>query len=259
MEVIIVADAEQAGLVGARPILDGLADRPDLVVGLATGSSPLPIYAALAAQRAAGVDFSRLRGFALDEYVGLPIAHPASYHRVIDEQVIEPLGLDPANVSVPDGLAADLPAACAAFESLIRAAGGVAVQILGIGSDGHIGFNEPSSSLASRTRIKTLTGQTRTDNARFFDDPAAVPTHCVTQGLGTIMEARHLLLIARGHGKAAAVAATVEGPVSARCPASVIQLHPHVTVVVDEAAAAGLELTEYYRSTYLAKPGWQGL
>ncbi len=259
MEVVILASSDQIGTVGALPILAGLADSPDLVVGLATGSSPVPVYSALAAHRAAGVDFSRMRGFALDEYVGLPVSHPASYHDVVARQIVEPLGLDPANITVPDGLATDLPAACAALEAAIRAAGGVALQILGIGSDGHIGFNEPSSSLASRTRIKTLTGQTRADNARFFDDPGDVPTHCVTQGLGTIMEARHLLLVAQGAGKSAAIAAAVEGPVSARCPASVIQLHPHVTVIVDEAAAARLELAEYYRSTYHAKPGWQGL
>jgi glucosamine-6-phosphate deaminase len=259
VEVVIVDTSEEAGDIGAQPILAALAGDPNLVLGIATGSSPLPIYAALAARRGAGVDFSGMRAFALDEYVGLPVSHPAAYHHVVNRQVVEPLGLDPSKVTVPDGLAADLPAACAAFESAIRAAGGVAIQILGIGSDGHIGFNEPSSSLASRTRIKTLTGQTRTDNARFFSDPREVPTHCVTQGLGTIMEARHLVLIAQGATKAAAIAAAVEGPVSARCPASIIQLHPHVTVIVDESAAAGLELAEYYRSTYRAKPDWQGL
>jgi glucosamine-6-phosphate deaminase len=259
MEVIIVDDREQAGVVGAQPILDGVADCPDLVVGFATGSSPVPVYTTLAAQRAAGADFSHVRGFALDEYVGLSVSHPASYHQVIAREVIEPLGLDPMNVAVPDGLAADLPEACAAFEAAIRATGGVAIQILGIGVDGHIGFNEPSSSLASRTRIKTLTAQTRADNARFFGKGDDVPTHCVTQGLGTIMEARHLLLIATGERKVSAVAAAVEGPVTARCPASVIQLHPHATVIVDEDAAAGLEMRDYYRTTYLSKPPWQRL
>jgi glucosamine-6-phosphate deaminase len=156
-------------------------------------------------------------------------------------------------------MAGNLPAACEAFEAAIRAAGGIAIQILGIGCDGHLGFNEPSSSLGSRTRIKTLTTQTRRDNARFFDDPREVPTHCITQGLGTILDAKHLILTAFGSRKAHAVATAVEGPVTAMCPASVIQFHPHVTVIVDEAAAAGLTMADYYRSTYAAKPAWQTL
>src|SRR5262249_38303139 len=161
-----------------------------------------------------------------------------------------PLGLNPDAVSVPDGLAASLPRACEEYELAIARAGGVDVQILGIGSDGHIGFNEPSSSLASRTRIKTLTEQTRRDNARFFESIADGPRHCVTQGLGTILDAKHLLLLASGLAKADAVAAAVEGPVSAMCPASVMQLHRHATVIVDEDAASRLTLTDYYRSTY---------
>ena len=137
------------------------------------------------------------------------------------------------------------------------AAGGVDIQILGIGANGHIGFNEPTSSLSSRTRLKTLAPQTRADNARFFDRPDDVPTHCVTQGLGTIMDAREVLLVAQGTGKAAAVASAVEGPVSARCPGSVLQFHPHATVMLDEAAAEQLALRDYYRHTYANKPAWQ--
>ena len=142
---------------------------------------------------------------------------------------------------------------------MIRAAGGVDLQLLGIGTDGHIGFNEPGSSLASRTRIKTLTEQTRTDNARFFASPDDVPRHVVTQGLGTISDARHLVLLATGEAKADAVCAMVEGPVSASCPASVLQLHPHASVLLDDAAAARLGLAGYYRETYEGKPPWQGL
>jgi glucosamine-6-phosphate deaminase len=150
----------------------------------------------------------------------------------------------------PDGTAEDVQAACEAYDAALAAAGGVDLQLLGIGTDGHIGFNEPCSSLASRTRIKTLTEQTRVDNARFCDgDIAQVPHHVITQGIGTILEARHLVLLATGEGKADAVAATVEGPVAAVCPASALQLHPHATVVVDEAAAAGLERAAYYRYT----------
>jgi glucosamine-6-phosphate deaminase len=163
-------------------------------------------------------------------------------------------------VQGPDGLAEDLQAACAAYEAAIAAAGGVDLQLLGVGTDGHVAFNEPGSSLASRTRIKTLTRQTREDNARFFDgDVEAVPRHCLTQGLGTIMAARHLVLLATGRGKAEAVHRVVEGAVSAMWPGSVLQMHPHVTVLVDDAAASRLQLADYYRQTYASKPAWQGL
>ena len=159
----------------------------------------------------------------------------------------------------PDGGAADIPAACEAYERAIAAAGGVDLQLLGVGTDGHIGFNEPGSSLASRTRLKTLTAQTRRDNARFFGGEDEVPHHVVTQGIGTILAARHLVLVAMGAAKAEPVAAAVEGPVTAFVPASALQLHPHVSVVVDEAAAAGLRLAGYYRESFAGKPPWQGL
>ena len=166
----------------------------------------------------------------------------------------------PGAVEGPDGLASDIPAACAAYESAIQAAGGVDLQILGIGTDGHIAFNEPGSSLASRTRIKTLTRQTRVDNARFFDDDLdAVPTHCLTQGLATIMAARHVILVATGRSKAEAVHHLVEGAVSALWPATILQHHPHVTVLLDDAAARRLQLVDYYRETYRSKPRWQGI
>ena len=180
-----------------------------------------------------------------------------SYAAVLRREVVQPLGLDPSQVAVPDGRASDLEAACAAYEKAIRDAGGVDLQILGIGANGHIGFNEPTSSFASRTRLKTLAPRTREDNARFFDGTDEVPTHCVTQGLGTIMEARELLLVAQGSAKAAAIAAAVEGPVSAVCPGSILQFHPHATVIVDEEAAGRLALGDYYRYTYAHKPSWQ--
>jgi glucosamine-6-phosphate deaminase len=257
VEVVIVASAQAGGELGARLVLAMAARHGDLVLGLATGDSPLPLYESLRRAIASGTDFSAVRGFALDEYVGLPPDHPASYHSVIRREVVEPLGLDPSRVHVPNGMADDIPTACAAYEEAIRGAGGVDVQILGIGTDGHIGFNEPSSSLTSRTRIKTLTRQTRQDNARFFGSIEDVPRHCITQGLGTIMDARRLLLLVSGAGKAEAVAAAVEGPVSASCPASVLQLHEHATVIVDEAAASLLRLADYYRETYAHKPLWQ--
>ena len=158
---------------------------------------------------------------------------------------------------MPDGRADDIEAACAEYEAAIRDAGGIDLQILGIGANGHVGFNEPTSSFASRTRIKTLAPQTRADNARFFDDPDEVPTHCLTQGLGTIMAARELLLVAQGESKAAAIAGAVEGPVSSMCPGSILQFHQHATVIIDDAAAGELTLTDYYRHTYANKPAWQ--
>jgi len=258
VEIVILPDADEVGRVAASVIADVVERKPDAVIGLATGSSPLAIYAELARRADAGeLDFSHARGFALDEYVGLDYSHPQSYHAVIDRTVTRPLHLDPALVSVPDGMASDLTVACAAYEDAIDAAGGIDVQILGIGANGHIGFNEPTSSLASRTRIKTLTPKTRADNARFFESPEQVPIHCVTQGLGTILRARRLVLVAQGDGKAQAIAAAVEGPVSASCPASALQLHESATVIVDEAAASLLRNADYYRYVWENKPGWK--
>jgi glucosamine-6-phosphate deaminase len=261
MEVIVCEDAGQIGAVAADAVAALLQRKPDAVLGLATGSSPLAIYEELVARCAAGqVSFRRARGFTLDEYVGLPVDHPQRYRNVIDDVFVSRVDFAEGAVHGPDGSAADIPAACAAFEAAIRDAGGVDLQILGIGTDGHIAFNEPGSSLGSRTRIKTLTRQTRLDNARFFDDDVeAVPTHCLTQGLATIMEARHLILVATGRGKAEAVHHLVEGAVSALWPATILQHHPHVSVLLDEAAARRLQLVDYYRETYRNKPAWQGI
>ncbi|MGO2520019.1 MAG: glucosamine-6-phosphate deaminase [Microbacterium sp.] len=257
-EVVIVENSAAAGALVAEEIVRLISSRPDAVLGLATGSTPLPVYEALHA-RLAGTDVSQVRGFALDEYVGIDPAHPESYRSVITREVVEPLGLNPEQIRTPNGAQEDVEHAGADYEAAIDAAGGVDLQILGIGTDGHIGFNEPGSSFASRTRVKTLTQQTRKDNARFFDSIDDVPVHCITQGLGTILRARHLVLLAFGEGKARAVAEALEGPVSALLPASAIQLHEHVTVIVDEAAASQLKLADYYRYAFENKPAWQGL
>jgi glucosamine-6-phosphate deaminase len=261
MEVVILRDANEIGGVGADAVTALLGRNPAAVLGLATGSSPLAIYDELARRCEAGlISFRQARGFTLDEYVGLPAEHPQRYRTVIDEAFVSRVDFAPGAVQGPDGLAADIPAACAEYETAIRDAGGIDLQILGIGTDGHIAFNEPGSSLGSRTRIKTLTMQTRMDNARFFGgDVEAVPTHCLTQGLATIMEARHLILVATGRRKAEAVHYLVEGSVSALWPATILQLHPHVTVLLDEAAARRLQLVDYYRETYRSKPEWQGI
>jgi glucosamine-6-phosphate deaminase len=250
-EVIIVDSASAGGTLAAARIARTVAARPDAVLGLATGATPLTTYAALA-----GLDLSRVRGFALDEYVGLPPGHPQSYRAVIARTVVEPLGLDPERVHVPGDDDGDIATAGPRYEALLESAGGVDVQILGIGRTGHIGFNEPGSSLASLTRVKTLHEQTRRDNARFFASIDEVPRHCVTQGLGTILRARQLILLAWGEAKAEALAAAVEGPVTAAMPASVVQLHPEVTVIVDEAAASSLRFADYYRDAWDNRPGW---
>lgn len=254
MEVVILPDAAAVASLVADAIERLVVARPDAVLGLATGSSPLGVYGELVRRQ---VSFASARAFLLDEYIGLPAGHPESYRSFIERHFTGMIDIAPSNVHVPDGGAADLVAACAAYEDAIRAAGGVDLQLLGVGTDGHLGFNEPTSSLASRTRVKTLTQRTRDDNSRFFTDIDEVPRHVVTQGIGTILEARHLVLIATGASKAEPVARAVEGPLTSMCPASALQLHPHATVVVDEAAAAQLVLGEYYRATFAGKPGWQ--
>jgi glucosamine-6-phosphate deaminase len=261
VEVVILADAEAVGAVAADAIEALVRRKPAAVLGLATGSSPLPVYDELAQRHAAtGLSFADCHGFALDEYVGLRPGHPESYREVVRREFTERVDIDPSHVHGPDGSAADVRLACAQYEDAIRAVGGIDLQILGIGTDGHIGFNEPGSSLASRTRIKTLTRQTRLDNARFFgDDIDAVPTHCLTQGLATIMAARHVVLVATGRSKAEAVHQLVEGAVSALWPATILQHHPHVTVLLDDASARRLQLADYYRETQRSKPDWQGI
>ncbi|MBO3103374.1 glucosamine-6-phosphate deaminase [Cellulomonas fengjieae] len=260
MEVVI-GPGPELGRLAANAIEHLVRAQPDAVLGLATGSSPLAVYDELARRHAEeGLTFARVRAFMLDEYVGLAADHPERYRNVIEREIASRVDFAPGAVRGPDGLADDLVLACAAYEEAIAEVGGVDLQLLGIGTDGHIAFNEPGSSLASRTRIKTLTRQTREDNARFFGgDVDQVPQHCLTQGLATIMAARHVVLLATGRGKAEAVHQLVEGPVSAMWPATILQHHPHVTVLVDDAAASRLQLADYYRETFASKPRWQGL
>ncbi|RZS91724.1 glucosamine-6-phosphate deaminase [Motilibacter rhizosphaerae] len=256
MEIAVVADEQGVGR-SAADVLEEALRHGCRRLGLATGSSPLATYAELVRRHREGLSFAEVDAYLLDEYVGLAPGHPESYARVIRRELTDAIDIDPARVHGPDGTARDPREAAAAYESLLGAVGGVDVQLLGIGTNGHIGFNEPGSSLGSRTRVKTLTLQTRLDNARFFASLGKVPVHVITQGLATISSAGHLLLVASGAHKAAAVAAALEGPVTASCPASVLQLHPHVTVVLDEAAARLLTRLDDYRQALLAKPrGW---
>ncbi len=259
MEVVPLATEDDVAALAADAIEALVRAHPEAVLGLATGSSPLPAYQELARRHRAGTapSYAGVRAFLLDEYVGLPAGHPQTYRETIFRELTDAVGIPRDRVASPDPTPEALPSAGQRYEEAIRAAGGVDLQVLGIGADGHLAFNEPGSSLGSATRLKTLTAQTRADNARFFDSADQVPRHVLTQGLGTIQRARRLLLVATGAGKAEAIAAAVEGPVSASCPASVLQLHPRVTILLDEAAAARLERTAYYREVWESKPDWQ--
>ena len=254
MEVIIQPTRAAATQVAARLLARVIREKPAAVLGLATGGTMEGLYRELAAMK---LDWSRLTTFNLDEYAGLSRDHPQSYYSFMREHLFRHVNISAANVNIPDGLAPNIPAACETYEQKIAAAGGIDLQLLGIGTSGHIGFNEPSSSLASRTRIKTLTPQTRRDNARFFGSEDQVPHHVITLGIGTILETRHCLLLAFGANKARAIVGAVEGPVTAMNPASALQLHPKVTVCLDEAAATELKMQDYYRWVYEQKPDWQ--
>ncbi|MFJ5779863.1 glucosamine-6-phosphate deaminase [Streptomyces sp. NPDC093094] len=258
MEVVVRSDAGEAGRTAADIVQHALR-RGVRTLGLATGSSPLLTYRELVRRHTdEELSFASVEVFLLDEYVALPAFHPQAYAQVIRREFTQHVDLDPSKVRAPSSTATDPVAEARRYEEALAASGPIGVQILGIGRNGHIGFNEPGSSLASRTRPKTLTEATRRDNARFFTSLQDVPRHVITQGLATISEASHLVLIATGPGKADAVAAAVEGPVSARCPASVLQLHPHATVVLDESAAAKLQDLPYYRHVARHKPASQG-
>ena len=261
MEVVPLATVGDVAVLAADAVEALVRARPGAVLGLATGSTPLPLYRELASRHRAGTapSYDAVTVFLLDEYVGLPAGHDQSYRATIHREVTDNLGIARERVHGPDPDPEGLPEAGRRYDAAIEAAGGVDLQVLGLGSDGHLAFNEPGSSLSSATRIKTLTDRTRADNARFFGSADRVPRHVLTQGLGTILRARHVLLIATGAAKADAVAAAVEGPLSASCPGSVLQMHPHATVLLDDAAAAGLERATYYREVYAGKPPWQQL
>ena len=252
MKIAILPTPEAIAAVAADRIHKLLAERPDAVLGLATGSTPLPLYDELTRRYEAGeISFAASRSFNLDEYVGLPREHPEGYANFIHRFFVDRVDFAPGVAQGPNVWTGDLDQAAADYDRAIRDAGGIDLQILGIGADGHIGFNEPGGSLTSRTHVDVLTEQTRTDNARFFEgDLSAVPTHCITQGLGTIMESREAVLIATGAAKAAAVRELVEGAVSARWPATILQMHPNAWILLDEAAASELELADFYREVW---------
>lgn len=245
MKVAIDADAARVVAQAVDRVEELVRRRPDAVLGIATGSSPEPLYAELAARAAHGLDLSQLRITCLDEYVGLAPDNPQSYRHYITEHVLDPWGVDPTTSVLPEVTGDNPDEAAADFERRIIALGGVDLQILGVGLNGHIGFNEPGSALDSRTRVVGLTESTREANSRFFASKDDVPTHAVTQGIGTIMEAKQTIMLAFGEAKASAVQAMLSGPVSADVPASVLQQHAAVDVFLDEAAASRVNAADF--------------
>ena len=248
MQVIIEETPEAASLLAARVVAEMIQRQPYAVLGFATGSTQLQLYEELGRMhREEGLDFSRITTFNLDEYVGVARDHPASFCNFAHQHLFNQINIPAKHIHVPDGLTQDIQLECERYERSIKSVGGIDLQILGIGRNGHIAFNEPSSSLASRTRVTRLARRTVQDNSRCFDSEDSVPTHSVTMGIGTILEARHCLLMAFGEGKKEAVTRAVEGPVSASLPASALQLHSRVKIFLDEEAASGLKNTDYYR------------
>jgi len=258
MEIIIQKTAEEGSAIGGRIVANLIKSNPEAILGLATGSTPVQLYREMIKwHKELGLDFSQVTTFNLDEYVGLAADHHASYHRFMKENLFDEINVPSDSIHIPDGLTDDVAGHCAAYEKAIQAAGGIDLQVLGIGSDGHLGFNEPTSSFNSHTRIKTLEEQTVEDNQRFFKEGEEVPRHVITMGLGSIMEAGTCLLLAFGENKADAVAEMVEGPVSSMVPATVLQFHPDARIILDEAAASKLKKADYYKWVYGNKPEWQ--
>jgi len=241
MEIIIADSADELAGVVADSVASVLTELNAPTLGLATGSSPLPVYEELINRyRRKALSFANATMFLLDEYVGLRSDHPQSNRASIARDFADHVDLSGDALQGLDGTSSDVRATCAGYEKLILSAGGIDLQLLGVGSNGHIAFNEPGSLFASRTRMTTLSERTRTDNARFFEHPEEVPQHALTQGVGTILEARHLVLVASGASKAEPIRLAVEGPITERVPATALQLHPRATLVIDESAASRL-------------------
>ncbi|QEW18509.1 Glucosamine-6-phosphate deaminase 1 [Marinibacterium anthonyi] len=247
MRIVIKDGAQEAAAYCAALLTEAIRLHPAITLGLATGGTMEPVYATLRSEHAAGrLSFAACRTFNLDEYVGLPSSHPQSYRHYMQTHLFDHIDIPPGATYLPDGNAADPRAAARDYDRLIALKGPIGLQLLGLGTNGHIGFNEPSSSLTSRSRVKTLTRDTVQANSRFFGETEAQPLLAITMGIGTIMDAQRIVLLATGATKAQAVAAMVEGPVSARCPASMLQMHADATVIVDAAAATNLEDRDYY-------------
>ena len=249
MLVILKRDGEEISLQAAQLIAGAVRKKPALVLGLATGGTMVGVYRHLVGLHKQGsLDFSRVVTVNLDEYLGLPAAHSRSFHHFMREHLFAHVNVATRNIHIPDGtISGNYDQYCASYEDAIRTAGGIDLQLLGIGRNGHIGFNEPTSSLASRTRLKVLSKETLDDNSKFFAPGQESPRCAITMGIGTILEARKVLLLATGTSKAAAVAKSIEGPITSAVSASALQLHPDVTFIIDDAAASQLTQRDYYR------------
>lgn len=241
MLVVVKSNYDEMSKEAAKIVAQRIKNKPNLVLGLATGSTPLGLYKELIKMhKDEGLDFSKVITFNLDEYIGLPPSHDQSYHYFMYQNLFKHININPTNVHIPSGQSDNIEVFCQWYEDEIKKAGGIDLQILGIGGNGHIAFNEPGSSLASRTRIKTLTKKTIEDNSRFFDSIDKVPKFAITMGIGTIMESKEIILLANGEGKSDAVKAAVEGPITAMCPASILQMHPKAIFIVDQLAGKKL-------------------
>ena len=260
MEILIRDTPEEGARVASRLVRKIVSSRSNPVLGLATGGTPLRLYREMIRMYQAGeLSFQDCTSFNLDENVGLPPEDERSYHHYMRTHLFDQVDMAPENIHLPNGCARDLRQACRDYEQKIKESGGIDLQVLGIGANGHIGFNEPTGSLASRTWVKILSEQTMRDNAVYFDRPEDVPRHVVTMGIATVMETRHCLLLANGAKKADAVRNIIEGPVSASCPASILQMHRRVTIVLDEEAAYLLTFKDHYKWVEQNKLDWQKL
>ncbi|MFP4502049.1 MAG: glucosamine-6-phosphate deaminase [Candidatus Hydrogenedentota bacterium] len=257
MEVIIQETANDAAFLTARLVADALRENPHLVMGLATGRTMEGVYHNLVRMhREEALDFSEARTFNLDEYIGLAAEDPNSYRYYMNEHLFHHVNIQPHHTHLPKGMARDIPTECRQYEALIRNVGGIDLQLLGIGRSGHIGFNEPLSALLSRTRGKSLAPATVAQNQGLFANDRPMPRRAITMGVGTILESKWCLLLVTGEEKAAVLAKAVEGPVTSMISATALQLHAHCTVIIDEAAASHLEMTEYYRWVFANEPEW---
>ncbi len=257
MEVIIRKSTKNAVHLAAQLIADAVAEKPKITLGLANGITMSAVYSRLAAiHRKLKLNFSKVTTFNMNEYVGVPPEDVNSFHHYMDHYLFDHININKKNTHLPNGIAIDEAAECEQYEKAIRKAGGIDLQLLGLGHDGHIGFNEPLSSFNSRTRVKNLTPVTVAEKSRYFNPPELMPRRAFTMGIGTILEARRLIMLVTGAGKADITAKALEGPLCSMTTGSAIQLHPNAVVILDEAAAAKLTLRDYYQYIWDNEPKW---
>lgn len=258
MQVILQPTAERAVNLVAHIIAESIKRKPHLVLGLATGRTMVPLYQRLVSMhREEGLDFSLVVTFNLDEYIGLPPSHPGSYHYFMYNHLFNHINIDKRNIHIPNGMAEDIRKECKLYEEKIRDFGGIDLQILSIGESGHIGFNEPLSSMFSRTREKALSPITIEQNKHLFPNPEEMPKRAITMGVGTILEADQCVVLVTGKHKGEILAKAVEGPITAMVSATALQLHPNCVVVADEEAGCKLTQKEYYRWIFENEPEWE--